>query len=326
MAGLELEAQERVARDDQAFLRQPRAELVDATESRIEPVEPAQLTLRSGDARVVMMMCPLRRRRGKHHLPAERRAVDRILGQQPVQQRRAGARETGDEERPAHGLDGDPGMALALPLHAQPVRQQTNHVLPRGDPAEEAQLRRLLEVGDESSQRLVEARVAEIVEPGALPGLLLEQGGIGADQGRAARELEDAAATAQCARERGHADRASWRGSAALAAASTCQAISPGIPSTSSRTRFASDNASAMSGPSPTTRPSITYPPSCTPSAPGTAKAPARTACPRLSSMIASASPTGCPINQSTSQTSPVPTSQLMRCHALDAAMVRRCR
>src|SRR4029453_7631400 len=43
VAGLELEAQERVARDDEAFFRQPRAQLVDTPEARIQAVEPAQL-------------------------------------------------------------------------------------------------------------------------------------------------------------------------------------------------------------------------------------------------------------------------------------------
>src|SRR5262249_51702376 len=258
----------------------------------VQAMEPAQLALRGGDARVVMVVGALRRRRRKHHLPAERRAVHRVLREEALQQCGPGAGQPGDEERPPHRLRGQGGVPLALPFHPQPVREQADHVLSRRDAAEKAQLGFVLEVGDQPPQRLAEASIPEVVQTRPLLRLLDEQLVVEPDEREPTGALDDAPAAAQRTCERAHAPRASRCSSATIAAASSCHAISPGTPSTSSLTRFASESASAVSGASPTTRPSITYPPSCTPSAPGTANAPARTACPRLSSMIASARPT----------------------------------
>src|SRR5262245_10387630 len=263
VAGLELEAQERVARDDEALLGQERTQLVDAPEARVQAMEPAQLTIRGRDARIVMMMMPLGRRRREHHLPAERRAMRGVLGEQPVQQGRAGARQSGDEERTLHRLQTDLRMPLAVPLHAQPVREQADHILARRDAAEQAELRGAVEVRDQPLQRLAKTPVAEVVEPGTLPRFLAEQLRVETHE-REAGALDHATAAPERARERtargrqrAHARLASESRSPA-GAISSCHAMRPGIPSTSSRTRFASDSASAISGPIPTTRPSIT--------------------------------------------------------------------
>ena len=67
-----------------------------------------------------------------------------------------------------------------------------------------------------------------------------------------------------------------------------CRYNRPGTPNSSSRARFANDNARAASGGRPASGASSRYPPSCTPSAPGMAKAAPRIACPRLSNSRAS--------------------------------------
>src|SRR5262249_42718551 len=298
-------------------------------EVRIEAVEPAELALRRGDPRIVVEVESIRRRRREHHLPVERRAVRRILRQQPVQQRGSGARQSGDEERPAHRLRGDLGRAAAIPPQAEPVRQQADPILPRGDAAEEAEPRLAVEVRDQALQWLVEPGIAEVVEAGPLPGLLEKELAVEAHE-REARTLNDPAAAPECARQRAavgaHALRACRRRPSSVAATSSCQAIRPGTPRSSSRTRLVSDRASAISGLSPSTRPRLAHPPSSTPSAPGRATAPARTACPRLSSITADDRLTGWPRKESASHTSPTPTIQLTRCHALALAIVRRCR
>src|SRR5262249_15170435 len=148
--------------------------------------------------------------------------------------------------------------------HAQPVGEQADHVLARRDAAEQAELRGAVEVCDQPSQRLAKAQVAEVVEPGTLARLLAEQLRVETNE-RDAGALDHATAARERAREptaRGrqcaHARFASAARSPAGAITSSCHAMRPGIPSTSSRTRFASDSASAISGPIPTTRPSIT--------------------------------------------------------------------
>src|SRR5262249_19631922 len=201
VAGLELEAEEGVAGEDETLLRQASGQRMDPAEVRIEAVEPAELALRRGDPRIVVEVESIRRRRREHHLPVERRAVRRILRQQPVQQRGSGARQSGDEERPAHRLRGDLGMAAAIPPHAEPVRQQADHILPRGDAAEEAEPRLAVEVRDQALQWLVEPGIAEVVEAGPLPGLLEKELAVEAHE-REARTLNDPAAAPECARQR----------------------------------------------------------------------------------------------------------------------------
>ena len=61
---------------------------------------PGQVLLDRGDARVGLVGGALGRRMHVHHLPRHRHPVGGILRQQLVQDRRPGARQTDDEERP----------------------------------------------------------------------------------------------------------------------------------------------------------------------------------------------------------------------------------
>src|SRR5262245_38189112 len=109
---------------------------------------------------------------------------------------------------------------------------------------------------DEAPEGPVQRRVAEVVEP-ALPPRLVEQ------QLRLEAHHGTNDPTPRVERARDHpqihhvvtlppgASTARTR----LVAASTCQAISPGRPSTISRTRFVSESASDVSGPRPSAPP-----------------------------------------------------------------------
>src|SRR5439155_5943909 len=84
-----------------------------------------------------------------------------------------------------------------------------------------------------------------------------------------------------------------------------CQAMSPGTPETISRTRVASDVASATSGGRPMSAPSATNPPSWTPRPAGTGKATARATMTNVLRRTASRSVIGWPRSRAASQTSP---------------------
>ena len=130
----------------------------------------------------------------------QRRAVGRVLGEQPVQQRGAGARQAGDEQRPADRLLGDLGVPLPVALHLELVLQQAADVLSRGDPSEEAELRLVLERVQQPAQRLAEPVVAEVFEPCPPPRLVDQRVGVELDQ-RDAGPLEHATAGVEDARQ-----------------------------------------------------------------------------------------------------------------------------
>src|SRR5262249_47581223 len=90
---------------------------------------------------------------------------------------------------------------LAVPLHAQAVREQADHILARRDAAEQAELRGAVEVRDQPLQRLAKTPVAEVVEPGALPRFLAEQLRVETHE-REAGALDHATAAPERARER----------------------------------------------------------------------------------------------------------------------------
>ena len=232
-------------------------ELVDAPEVRVQAVEPAQLALGRGDARIVVMVRALRRRRREHHLPAERRAVRR----DPAPGGRAAAscpvrgRPVTKSGRRHRLLARCRDAACGPTPCAAGSTSRRMRVLARRDAAEQAEPRLVLVVGDQPPQRLAEAR-----SPRSRRGRCAGAPPRGTARRRAARGGRPGALDApdrqlrnarhECAHAR-LASRCRVRHRARARAASSCHAMSPGTPSTSSRTRLVSDSASAVSGPEP---------------------------------------------------------------------------
>jgi len=90
----------------------------------------------AGDARIAVPAGRLGRRAGAVHLPAQRRAVRWILGEQVEEDRRARARQPQDEERAADFLRADLGMAIAIVRELEAVAQVAEHLAAGRDAAE----------------------------------------------------------------------------------------------------------------------------------------------------------------------------------------------
>lgn len=91
--------------------------------------------------------------------PGERRAVIRVLRQNVVKDRGAGARQADDEDRPRDLLARDLGEAFAIGDVVEAVHRVAEHALARDQAA------LALEGVEQQSERREEGAVAEVVEP-----------------------------------------------------------------------------------------------------------------------------------------------------------------
>src|SRR2546427_2636319 len=162
----ELEAQERVAQDDDALLREPGAHRMDLPELRSEAEEPADVTRRSRDARVGVAGGELGWRRREAQLPVQRDPAGRILCQEAVQERGPAAGQARDDEWPPDLLVRDPRMPRPIALQHEAVHQHAGQILARREAAHEVQAGLALERPDETLERFPEHGIAEVVEAG----------------------------------------------------------------------------------------------------------------------------------------------------------------
>ncbi len=93
-----------------------------------QAVDPRQMLVHRGDARVGLVRRALRRRPRIHHLPAHRHAVRRILRQQLVQDGRPGPRQADDDERAIDPAGRDLRMRRVHGGHAQAILEQTDDI------------------------------------------------------------------------------------------------------------------------------------------------------------------------------------------------------
>ncbi len=164
MGRREEHAREVVRRERHALLRQPRAHRVHPLEARDHPIDAGEPLLDHGDPRVGLVGRALRRRVRKHDLPGHRHAVGRILREELVQDRRARARQTDDDDRALDTSGGDLGMPGARRHHAQPVGEEAHEVGARDHATEQRQGGLALEPVEQQAERRPKRVVSEVVE------------------------------------------------------------------------------------------------------------------------------------------------------------------
>src|SRR5262249_28470232 len=133
----ELEAQERMAEDDDALLGEPCADGMDLPELRGEAEEPADLTCRPLDAWVAVAGRLLGWRRGEAQFPVQWNPARGILRQQAVQEGRAAARQTRDDQWSPDLLARDPGMPRSIALQQEAIHEHAGEISERRDAAHE---------------------------------------------------------------------------------------------------------------------------------------------------------------------------------------------
>ena len=193
VGGREEHAREVVRGERDALLRQSRAHRVHRLEGRQQPVDAGEVLLDGGDARIALVGRALGWRPGMHHLPGQRNAIRGVLGEELVEDRRSGARQADDEDRPADRAVLDLGMAAADRGHAEPVLEQADEVGTHDQASEQRQPGLALERLQQPRERLAESVVAEVLEAGRPHGAGFERLRVEADDretGRVERPSE----------------------------------------------------------------------------------------------------------------------------------------
>ena len=152
----------RVGHDRDAFLRELRAHGMHRLEGRNLCFDAGEGRVGGGDARVGLKGRRLGRRRREHDLPGQRSPAVRILGQDVVEDRRAGARHADDDDGRDDPLLRDLGMQLAIAEVVEAVLRRVEDALAGDHAADGREVRIALEGVDEPLEALHELLLAEI--------------------------------------------------------------------------------------------------------------------------------------------------------------------
>src|SRR5207244_11499814 len=93
-------------------------------------------------------------------------AMRRILGEELVEDRRPGARQADDEDRPADVLLLDLGMAVADRGHTEPVLEQADEIRARDQASEQRQPGLVRERLEQLPEPLTEPAAPDVLAPG----------------------------------------------------------------------------------------------------------------------------------------------------------------
>ncbi len=152
--------EERVAKEHPALDRRLRLDDIDRAQLRDEAVdEPHQ----------PLDLSKVQRLGRREALVDEQRPAPRVLAQEIQQERRAGAAETDDDQRPRHGRRKDLRMLRDLRFDLEPVAQRLREIEAGDQPAQEPGVLRaaLLKRADHLTQQRAKPLVAEVREPRA---------------------------------------------------------------------------------------------------------------------------------------------------------------
>ena len=152
-------AAEHLARDLDAFFRRVRLDRMQVSDSWRKPVEDLELQLHLPAPCAELGGAMLRTRVDR--LPYARGAIEGILRKQAVQERRAAARQAGDEDRRRNRPRQDRGI---FALHVRKDQKRREHPLEvptRREASKWRQRRLLVEAGSQGAKRLDKARVGE---------------------------------------------------------------------------------------------------------------------------------------------------------------------
>ena len=138
------------------------SERMDALQFRFEEALELQCRVRLRDARIGVVRGLVRWRRRRPHFPGRGRTVGRVLRQQRMQERRAGARQPDHEDRLADRLLGNARVALALRDELQPRTQRVDEPSLRAALPEFVQGRLLPYRPRQDRKRLPEDRIAPV--------------------------------------------------------------------------------------------------------------------------------------------------------------------
>src|ERR1700722_5246049 len=150
---------EHLAGNLDAFLRRVRLDRMQVSDPWREPVEDTELQRNLPAPCAKLSGAMLRTRVDR--LPYARSAIEGILRKQAVQERRAAAREAGDEDRRPKRPRQDRGIFALRVRENQKRREHPLEVPTRREAPERRQRRLLTEAGREGAKRLDEARVGE---------------------------------------------------------------------------------------------------------------------------------------------------------------------
>jgi hypothetical protein len=152
---------------------------VDGLEGRRQLAQLLETLLGPLDAGIALVARLLRRGAGVIHLPGERRAMGRVLGEQPVEQGGAGAGKPKYEEGLVDLLLRHLGVARAVVLQRESVAEQLQHLAPCEIAPKGIELGILLQRPEEPGEAGTEGRGSKIREarhaPGAREQVLLVQ-------------------------------------------------------------------------------------------------------------------------------------------------------
>src|SRR4051794_34467137 len=164
--------------DAHALLREARAHRVHLLEAGDEQLGAGEDRVDLVDARVGVVGRGLRGRHRHVDLPREWHAGGRVLGEEVVQDRRAGAALADDDDRGRDGARADLGGVRPPLRHLQPAGEEVEHAARSDVDAELVELPLLAQRVDETFAAVLPGRLAEVVETGGLARLADEPVGI----------------------------------------------------------------------------------------------------------------------------------------------------